>query len=132
MEMLLKASSRHGGFPFSRGDPLPENTNLVTGARRYDLNAQRLELHAASAGLDRTLWIFAADAEILGLELRDGQKPLPVFANITTSDHTACLEAHHAYLLDQFTPETISRLYEYANPESINNLALKGRGMLFS
>jgi hypothetical protein len=121
MESLIKASSRTAGsFPFSREAPLPENTNLVTGDRRYDLNAQCLELHAASTGIDRTLWLFAADAEILGLELRDGQKPLPVFANIIEPDHTTRLEAHLSYLLDQFTPESISRLYEYAGPASIN------------
>jgi hypothetical protein len=120
METLLKSASASGNFPFSGGEPPPENTNLITGNRPYDLNAQRIDLHAASAGISRSLWLFSADAEILGLELKDGQKPLLIFANITAAGHEPRLEAHHAYLLDQFSPETISRLYEYASPESIN------------
>jgi hypothetical protein len=125
-ESLLTASSK--AFPFSQDTPMPENTNLITGSRRYDLNAQRLELHAAVAGVDRTLWLFAADAEILGLEVRDGQKSLMVFSNVAESpDREPRLEAHHAYLIDQF--ESLSRLYEYASPESLdpNNPASRRR-----
>jgi hypothetical protein len=120
MESLLTASAKTGNFPFYQDDPMPENTNLITGSRRYDLNAQRLELHAAAAGVDRTLWVFAADAEILDLQPKDGAKPLLVFSNITEDPQDpGRLEAHQAYLLDQFTPEALSRLYEYASPESV-------------
>jgi hypothetical protein len=121
METLLQSSSASGHFPFSQDAPLPENTSLITGIHRYDLNAQRLELYAASIGVDRTLWIFAADAEILGLEVRNGQKPLMVFSNVIEGpDQEPRLDAHQVYLIDQCTPESLSRLPEYAHPESIN------------
>jgi hypothetical protein len=120
MEALMKAPSPEH-FPFTQEKPMPENTNLITGSRRYDLNAQRLDLHAASAGVDRTLWIFAADAEILNLHVREDQKPLPVFSNIAEPGKEAFLEAHQAYFIDQFTPESLSRLPAYASPESIQH-----------
>jgi hypothetical protein len=120
-ESLIKTSSAAGNFPYTQPIPLPENTNLITGFHRYDINAQRLDLHAASAGVDRTLWLFAADAEILNLRVREGQNPLMVFSNISGPGTDTRLEAHHAYFLDQFTPESISRLYEYASPESIQD-----------
>jgi hypothetical protein len=121
MESLITASSANGNFPFFQEQPLPENMNLITGSRRYDLNCQRLELHAASVSADRTLWVFAADAEILNLQAREGQKPLVIFSTITGPEQEDRLEAHQAYLLDQFTPESISRLYEYASPDSIQD-----------
>jgi hypothetical protein len=133
METLLKNSSASGHFPFSHDAPMPENTSLVTGSHRYDLNAQRLELYAASIGVDRTLWVFAADAEILGLEAKDGQKPLLVFSNIIESpDQEPRLDAHQVYLVDQFTPESLSRLSRYAHPESLDprNTGSRRRYML--
>jgi hypothetical protein len=128
METLLQSSSASGHFPFSRDAPLPENTSLITGIHRYDLNAQRLELHAASIGVDRTLWIFAADADILGLEVRNGQKPLMVFSNVIEGpDQEPRLDAYQVYLIDQCTPESLSRLPEYAHPESIDPADINSR-----
>jgi hypothetical protein len=128
MESLMKAASSAEKFPFIQEKPLPENTNLVTGSHRYDLNAQRIELFAASTGMDRTLWAFAADAEILGLEAKDGQKPLLMFSNIIENpSREPRLDAHQVYLIDQFTPESISRIPEYAHPESIDPRNISSR-----
>jgi hypothetical protein len=132
METLLKSTSSTENFPFTQEKPMPENTNLITGSRRYDLNAQRLDLHAVSAGLDRALWIFAADAEILNLHVREGQKPLMVFSNIAEPDKENRLEAHHAYFIDQFTPESVSRIFAYASPESMQDGGVSRRRYMFA
>jgi hypothetical protein len=113
---LFETSCRNRTMPYARETPLPPDTDIVRNSHCNDINAQTIELKAAAAGIERTAWIFGADAEFLGLTLRkpeadDVFNPDPVlwFAHIPGRPE-APVEAQTAYLIDQFTGESLNRL----------------------
>jgi hypothetical protein len=136
-------------MPYTRETPLPHNTDVVRNTHCNDINTQMIELKAASIGIERTAWVFGADAEFLGLTLRkpeaDGPcdpDPLLWFAHITSRPETP-VEAQTVYLIDQFTGESLNRLascaygppenHEAAGDEEVwKRRCLIAQGVLFS
>jgi hypothetical protein len=116
LQTLLETSCRNQTLPYARETPLPPNTDIVRNSHCNDINAQTIELKAASTGIERTAWIFGADAEFLGLQLRkpeaDGSfDPDPVlwFARVASRPETP-VEAQTVYLIDQCAGESLDRL----------------------
>jgi hypothetical protein len=72
-----------------------------------------MELTALSRGYDRALWISAADVPFFSL--RPNPSETPVFAAFRSKNNR--LNCQYLYLLDSFTPQSLSRLYTLANPE---------------
>jgi hypothetical protein len=112
---------------------LPHNTDIVRNIHCNDINTQTIELKAASTGIERTAWVFGADAEFLGLMLRNKPEengpfdPDPVlwFAHIASRPETP-VEAQTVYLIDQFTGESLNRLASYAHEGSPGNREAQG------
>ncbi|MDR2019141.1 MAG: hypothetical protein LBQ14_00055, partial [Treponema sp.] len=71
LQTLLETSCRNRTLPYARELPLPHNTDIVRNHHCDDINTQKIELKAAAIGVTRTAWIFGADAEFLGLRLRE-------------------------------------------------------------
>lgn len=166
---LIKKTIKMNVFPFSRRKVFPENMNVISGVQISDLNKVLLELKAAEIGARGTRWIFAADAALLGLELKDkshqiaevkekaskeaaGKKlegaayaayvknaledvrkadynsdPVTFMSNVPNNipenmrnlsnqsnvrNEGICLDAQNVYLLDQFTKESIERVFK--------------------
>jgi hypothetical protein len=127
LQTLLETSCRNRTIPCEREPPLPHNTDVVRNTHCNDINTQKIELTAAAAGIERTAWIFGADAEFLGLRLREPDAndpfdpdPLLWFAHITSRPETP-LEAQTVYLIDQFTGESLDRLASYAYEGFLEN-----------
>jgi hypothetical protein len=120
LQTLLETSCRKGTLPYGRELPLPHNTEVVRNIHCNDINTQKIELKAASIGIERTAWVFGADAEFLGLRLREPEAdgpfdpdPLLWFAHITSRPNNP-VEAQTMYLIDQFSSESLDRLASYA------------------
>ncbi|MDR2742360.1 MAG: hypothetical protein LBB98_09440 [Treponema sp.] len=120
LQTLLETSCRKGAMPYARELPLPHNTDVVRNIHCNDINTQKIELKAAAIGIERTAWVFGADAEFLGLRLREPEAdgpfdpdPLLWFAHIASRPQNP-LEAQTAYLIDQFTGASLNRLASYA------------------
>ncbi|MDR2071507.1 MAG: hypothetical protein LBP81_08865 [Treponema sp.] len=120
LQTLLETSCRIRTVPYARETPLPPNTDIVRNTHCNDINTQTIELKAASISVERTAWVFGADAEFLGLQLRkpeaDGPfDPDPVlwFAHIASRPETP-VEAQTVYLIDQCTGKSLNRLASYA------------------
>ncbi|MDR0730872.1 MAG: hypothetical protein LBF63_04330, partial [Treponema sp.] len=108
LQTLLETSCRKGTMLYARELPLPHNTEVVRNIHSNDINTQKTELKAAAIGIERTAWVFGADAEFLGLRLREPEAdgpfdpdPLLWFARIASRPQHP-LEAQTAYLIDQF------------------------------
>jgi hypothetical protein len=134
LQSLFGTSCRNRTVPYARETPLPHNTDIVRNTHCNDINTQTIELKAASAGLEWTAWVFGADAEFLGLTLRnpeaDGPSdPDPVlwFAHITSRPETP-VEAQAVYLIDQFTAESLNRLASYTHEGSPGDREARGDG----
>jgi hypothetical protein len=132
LQSLFETSCRNRIVPYARETPLPHNTDIVRNIHCNDINTQTIELKAASTGIERTAWIFGADAEFLGLMLRKPEEngpfdPDPVlwFAHITSRPETP-VEAQTVYLIDQFSGESLNRLASYAYEGSPENQKAQG------
>jgi hypothetical protein len=120
LQSLLETSCLNRTLPYARETPLPHNTDSVRNTHCNDINTQKIELKAASTGIERTAWVFGADAEFLGLTLRKPEEtglfdPDPVlwFARIASRPENP-VEAQTVYLIDQFSGESLNRLASYA------------------
>ncbi|MDR3342360.1 MAG: hypothetical protein LBT14_06150 [Treponema sp.] len=116
LQTLLETSCQNRTLPYARETPLPHNTDVIRNIQCNDINTQTIELKAASIGIERTAWIFGADAEFLGLALREPEEngpfdpdPLLWFARIASRPETP-VEAQTVYLIDQCTGESLNRL----------------------
>jgi hypothetical protein len=134
LQSLFETSCRNRTMPYARETPLPHNTDIVRNIHCSDINTQTIELKAASTGIERTAWVFGADAEFLGLMLRKPEEngpfdPDPVlwFARIASRPETP-VEAQTVYLIDQFTQESLNRLASYAHEGSPENQEARGDG----
>jgi hypothetical protein len=76
-QSLLETSCRNRTLPYACEAPLPHNTDVVRNTHCNDINTQMIELKAASTGIGRTAWVFGADAEFLGLQLRKPEENGP-------------------------------------------------------
>ena len=121
-----------GTLPFLRDmnteNPLPQDMNMATeGGHFGDINKILLELKAAKTGAKSLKWISGANAGVLGLELKDGKnndsKPIMAFANLRRNSSDE-LDAQGVYLLDQFTEESLKRVYDTKEIE--NTVLLDG------
>jgi hypothetical protein len=127
LQTLLETSCRNRTLPYGQETPLPHNTDVVRNIHCNDINTQKIELKAASLGIERTAWVFGADAEFLGLRLRKPEEtdpfdPDPVlwFARITSRPDNP-IEAQTAYLIDQFSDKSLNRLasFAYGSPDNL-------------
>jgi hypothetical protein len=132
LQSLLETSCLNRTMPYARETPLPPNTDMVRNTHCSDINTQTIELKAASIGIERTAWVFGADAEFLGLMLRKPKEtgpfdPDPVlwFAHISSRPETP-VETQTVYLIDQFSGESLNRLASYAHEGSPENREASG------
>jgi hypothetical protein len=116
-------------LPFTDRTPLPANINIMRNQRGGAINTQKLELKAACLGIDRLAWIFGADAEYIGLTLKNEEQeaaywasdqgcfnPVLLLANIKGRKPEP-LDAQYAYFIDQFTEASVTRCAASVNQE---------------
>lgn len=136
---LLNEGLANGSLPFTQEKPPAQNTNIISGRHCGDINSTALELKAASIGAKNSLWIFGADAEFLGLELKDSNpkeyqnakkenprfncEPVLMFAQVrermgqgntdrvNVAREGAGVDVQCAYLLDQFSEASVRRVF---------------------
>lgn len=136
---LIRENLRNGTMPFLSDTNLPQDMNVITGKNNLDINSEKISLKAAAIGAASTMWIYGADAEFLGLELksknpaeyRDRLKASPGFdckpviiqrgrERLTDRDMSGrtnvlnealCVDCQCAYLMDQFTEKSVERLF---------------------
>ena len=139
---LIKQNLETNTLPFNHNLPLPLDTNVITGNHFSDINKQKIELKVASIGSKRNLWIFGADAQYLGLELKStipseykaakkinknfNCEPVIVQANVRERLFTGKAnktnivseglgaDCQCAYMLDQFTDSSIQKVFSLA------------------
>lgn len=148
---LALGNTEAGTLPFVTGteNPMPQDMEIVTGMRLGDINKVQLELKAARIGAKSLRWVFGGNAALLGLELKSEKEyrdmkaanpgfdtePLVCFANVRrdpSDPRGTSVDAQMIYLLDQFTEESVRRLY---SPRGIEEAVLrdgneKGRKMI--
>lgn len=110
---LVKQNIENNTMPYDFVKPYPQNLNIISGnSAGSGINIDKIELKARSIGAQNTLWIYGGDAELLGLELNKKVNCEPVtvqFVYDSNGDKKICTQT--AYLLDQFTKESVERLY---------------------
>jgi hypothetical protein len=111
MASLISKTLASGAYPSAT--PFPPSYNVLTGRYAGDLNSFRLELYARSRGYDRALWITSADASFFSLRPKH-EKHDPFFTAFRTPKDK--LNCQYLYLMDSFTPESLTRLYSFVNP----------------
>ena len=107
---LVQENIIKGTLPYLVNKPYPQDSNLVITTHLGDINKIELELTAASIGAKSLEWIFEADAEMIGLELKENATGIILTANVNRNNKVQ-EEPHCAFLLDQFTEESRNRLY---------------------
>lgn len=136
---LIRENLIHGTLPFFGEKPLPPDMNVITGKVTPDINSEKILLKASSIGATSTMWIYGADAEYLGLELKSSsptefreavkknhnfncrpvviQKVRERFSDRDIRSKTnvlnegLCRDAQCAYLLDQFTEKSVEKVF---------------------
>jgi hypothetical protein len=103
--------------------PFPPPRNVITGKSAGVLNDFRLELSACKYGYDRALWICAADAAFFLLRPQND----PLLASFRTAKNS--IHSNYVYLIDSFTPQSLSRLYSFANPAANARMQLQNNAM---
>jgi|GEM_PF-2523006 hypothetical protein len=144
---LIKQNIESGTLPYYQEKSSPLDTNVINGRHFGDINQQKIELKAAAIGSKRNLWIYGADAQYLGLELKSANptefhaakkanknfncKPVLVYANIreklvsgrgnnshiNVASEGLGCDVQCAYLLDQFTEKSIQKIFNLATLE---------------
>lgn len=139
MNNLIKQNLENHTMPYNFENPFPMNINIVNGNNLdSDINIDKVELKARSIGAKSTMFIYGADAGFLGLELKSYNKneydeaktnnsnfncePLNIRISLADTDTIYCQKA---YLLDQFTNESVSRLYDVEALKSYLNYSPK-------
>lgn len=106
---LTQENIKNGSLPYLT-TPYPQDTDLVRGSHLGDMRKVLLELNASLIGAKSLEWLFGADAEIVGLELKKGQKTIPFEGNVLRNG-TEAKDFQSVYLLDQFTEESKNKLF---------------------
>lgn len=132
LRSLAELNCQALSLPFINNQPMPQDINIVRNCPGGAINAQKLELKAAYLGLDRLTWLFGADAEFIGLELKDAEKPIqpdeytshgrfdpdPVLLLAMIRERKSSpLDAQNAYFIDQFTEQSLNRCCALVNQE---------------
>lgn len=92
----------------------PKPVNAVSGLSRYDLNRQIQEIDAADKSIEKSLLVNAADAELLGLTLKNTTRATPVF----TINNNGRLDVQFAHFLDEFSKDSIVRAFSKVREEN--------------
>lgn len=98
INLLTQDNIKADTIPYLQDAPIPENMNIINGRKLGDINKITLETYAAKIGAKSTMFLFGADAEYLGLELKSSNQkemnearkenknfscdPIIVFANV--------------------------------------------------
>ena len=143
---LIKENLSQGTLPFFSEKPLPPDMNVITGRATPDINSEKILLKASSIGAASTMWIYGADAEYLGFELkssnptefREAVKKNPDFNcrpiviqkvrerfsdremrnKTNVLSESLCRDAQCAYLLDQFTEKSVEKVFNLRRLEA--------------
>ena len=83
---LVQENIIKGTLPYLVNKPYPQDSNLVTTNHLGDINKIELELTAASIGAKSLEWIFEADAEMIGLELKENATGIILTANVNRNN----------------------------------------------
>mgnify|MGYP007119906643 CR=1 FL=1 len=67
---LAQENIKQGTLPYIENNPYPQDLNLVNESHLGDINKIQLELGASLVNAKSLEWVFAADAEMIGLELK--------------------------------------------------------------
>lgn len=126
INLLTQDNIKQDTLPYLENNPYPQDLNLVNESHLDDMNKIQLELGAALINAKSLEWVFGADAEMIGLELKEGANGFLMHKNITRDGSTSN-DVQFAYLKDQFTEESIKRLFEpnYIETLSSDNESLK-------
>ena len=105
--------------------------NVVNGRHFGDINKIRLELKAAQINAKSLKWIYKADADFMGLKLKDGMdvSPLTVYANVNRDGTSLRTESQPVFLLDQFTDESIKSAIELTRSEGTSKEEVQKRAI---
>ena len=111
---LTQRNISEGSLPYLQDNPLPQDMNLVNGSHLSDIGRIELELAGSLAGAKSLEWVFGADAEIIGLELKSpNDGPVVISKNLDRGGKSGSgIDCQNAYLLDQFTDESKTRLFD--------------------
>lgn len=118
-------------IPYLKENPLPQDMNVVNGRHFGDINKIRLELKAAQINAKSLKWIYKADADFMGLKLKDGMdvSPLTVYANVNRDGTSLRTESQPVFLLDQFTDESIKSAIELTRSEGTSKEEVQKRAI---
>ena len=119
-----------GTVPYVQEKPLPQDMNVVNGRHFGDINKISLELKASQIGAKSLKWIYKADADCIGLELKDGidSSPLVVYANVNRNGDGRT-ESQEIYLLDQFTEESVRNILELTRTDGASKKEIQRRAV---
>lgn len=112
INILMKDCIKNNTVPYIQDKPLPQDVNIVNGRHMGDINKIYLELKAASIGASSLKWIYGADAALIGLERKDGTKPIMITGNVRGN-----LDSQSVYLIDQFTQESLDKALSYSRSD---------------
>ncbi len=117
--------------PYFNDNPLPQDMNVINGRHFGDINKILLELKAYQIGARSLKWIYKADADFLGLELKENfnTTPLIVYANINRDGVNNNTEAQKIFLLDQFTDKSVKTALELTRTEGKSDIEIQRRGI---
>lgn len=104
--------------PYIQDIPLPQDVNIVNGRHIGDINKVLLELKASQIGAKSLKWIYAPDAEFIGLKLKENEKPLTMLANRHGHKNITSTQSQPVYLVDQFTDISLENALKLIHLES--------------
>lgn len=116
---LMIACIKKGAVPYVNENPFPQDMNVVSGFHLGDINKIKLELKAANINAKSLKWIYEADAQLVGLELKNiNNEPISVFANVKRNDSNSYnVEKQNVFLLDQFTENSLNNVLSFVRNE---------------
>ncbi len=131
INMQMLDCIKKGTVPYLNETPLVQDMNVVSGHHFGDINKIRLELKASQINAKSLKWIYKADADFMGLKLKDGidTSPLIVYGNINRDGKSFQTESQPVYLLDQFTDESLKKALECIHTEGTSPEEVQRRGI---
>lgn len=122
---MMKDCIAQNSIPYFKEKPFPQDMNIITGKHLADINKVQLDLKAGQIHADSLKWIYGKDACDAGLKLKLNEQPLVFFANLISEknnllDENISTDLQEVYLLDQFTPESISETLNFVQKEPVN------------
>lgn len=121
LNKMVQSMADANALPYSKEKLVLPSTNVVNGFKDNDLNKQIVELVSSFDKVDRNLSISDADAQIVGLELKENSEPFPYFANIKQPNGEYSLQVKYNYLLDHFTENSIVGAFNKIHQKNSDN-----------